>query len=421
MRLHWIRHARITVTLGLLASVVVLALPGAASAATQGCADDASGVTDLTATWEADLLAATNAHRTGMGLTALQLDATLTKASVWKARDMARRNYFAHDDEDNGDAPARSPWDRLAACGWTSGGSRAENIAAGYGSAAQTVAAWIASPGHRANIENGSLRYVGFGVASSVSSTYGEYQVQMFSSVAGPLAAAPPVAQPPAAPTVRTLTVIVGAPARIVCPPSGVTFVVASSSGALDVATSADGCITVTPREGSGGTAGTVTYRSRATAGGLTSAPVELAVTIDDLDRTPQGTDPGDVTGGGPLASTFAATTARVARTRCRGAWSVDGWCYRIVVRGRVLVDDHTASAGRSVVVSRMTASRRLAFVARATTNAGGVFTTSTRIRPSSRATATWLARNASRLRVGAASSSDAAPTVSWVATRRSL
>lgn len=167
--------------------------PGApsAAAATLGCADDASRVTDLSS-WAPEMLAATNQHRASLGLAALQLDPTLARASTWKARDMARRDYFAHDDPAGADgSPARTPWERLTACGFPSDGSKAENIAAGRQSGAAFVQAWIDSPGHRANIENATLRFVGFGVASSTTSRYGTYAVQMFSSIPGSTAAEP--------------------------------------------------------------------------------------------------------------------------------------------------------------------------------------------------------------------------------------
>ena len=38
---------------------------------------------------------------------------------------------------------------------WTTGG---ENIAAGYPTAEEVVAAWMSSPGHRANILNANYR-----------------------------------------------------------------------------------------------------------------------------------------------------------------------------------------------------------------------------------------------------------------------
>jgi uncharacterized protein YkwD len=188
----------------LCGTVALLAAPAPAQAADLGCADNSANTTDLSA-WIPAMLAATNAHRATVGAPALQLDPTLAKAATWKSRDMARRNYFAHDDQAgaNGE-PARSPWDRLTSCGWTSGGSRAENIAAGQQSGAAFIQAWINSPGHRANIENATYRYVGFGVASSTTSTYGTYATQMFASVAGPVAATPPTDPAPTTPTTPT-------------------------------------------------------------------------------------------------------------------------------------------------------------------------------------------------------------------------
>jgi uncharacterized protein YkwD len=338
MDLHLNRHARIATLC--VAVFVILASFGAssASAATLGCADDTTGVTDLTASWQADLLAATNAHRTGMGLTALQLDATLTRASVWKARDMARRNYFAHDDPAAGDAPARSPWTRLEACGWTTGGSRAENIAAGYATAAATVAGWIASPGHRANIENGALRYVGFGVASSPTSSYTRYQVQMFSSVAGPVGTEPMDPAPPE-PTRDPLELIDG-----------------------------------------GGDDGS-----------------------------------GDAATDERAASTLSAATAStVTRTRCRSRLAVAGWCYALVVRGQVQLTDGTPSPDRTVTAARRSAGGTLVRLGSRRTSATGDFTFRVALRPPARGTTTWLQRNATRVRIDVAGTTDAAPVAAW-------
>lgn len=171
-----------------LAIVLPLVLAPAAQAATLGCSDDARGTTDLS-TWVPEMLEATNAHRATLGLVPLQLDPTLGRASAWKARDLAVRGYFAHDDPAGSDGePGRTPWQRLVECGFTSGGARAENIAAGQQSGASFVQAWIESPGHRANIENASMRYVGFGVARLDTSAYRTYAVQMFSSLPGPAA-----------------------------------------------------------------------------------------------------------------------------------------------------------------------------------------------------------------------------------------
>ena len=103
-----------------------------------------------------------NAHRTGMGLQPLQISPALSAAAEWKARDMAGRGYFAHDDP--GPPVARSPGERIAACGYTDA-AWGENIAVGYTAPSDVVAAWIASPGHRENIEDPAFRVTGVAVA----------------------------------------------------------------------------------------------------------------------------------------------------------------------------------------------------------------------------------------------------------------
>jgi uncharacterized protein YkwD len=104
-----------------------------------------------------------NRHRAEVGLRPLRLSPALTRSAEWKARHMAHFRYFGHSDP----APpvSRTVFQRLAACGFGSSGS--ENIAYGYRSAPAVVRAWLASPGHRHNIETARWRYVGVGVASS--------------------------------------------------------------------------------------------------------------------------------------------------------------------------------------------------------------------------------------------------------------
>ncbi len=74
---------------------------------------------------------------------------------------MATYRYMGHDDP----APpvARSVGERLAACGYSGGWG--ENIAEGYPTASSVVAGWLASPGHKANIENPSYMVTGSGAA----------------------------------------------------------------------------------------------------------------------------------------------------------------------------------------------------------------------------------------------------------------
>jgi uncharacterized protein YkwD len=123
------------------------------------------------ATWPAaqpDLagavVALVNAHRVDMGLQPLQASPSLTASAAWKARHMAALQYFAHDDP----APpaARSVAERLGVCGYANAGW-GENIAMGYLTPPDVVAAWLASPGHRANIEDPAFRATGVAVAGT--------------------------------------------------------------------------------------------------------------------------------------------------------------------------------------------------------------------------------------------------------------
>ncbi|HEX6762518.1 MAG TPA: CAP domain-containing protein [Gaiellaceae bacterium] len=102
-----------------------------------------------------------NAHRASLGLHPLAVSPALSRSAVWKARHMATYRYMAH--EDPAPPVARSPGQRLAACGYSS--SWGENIAEGFPTASSVVAAWLGSPGHRANIENPSYRVTGSGAA----------------------------------------------------------------------------------------------------------------------------------------------------------------------------------------------------------------------------------------------------------------
>jgi uncharacterized protein YkwD len=66
-------------------------------------------------------------------------------------------DFFSHTSSDG-----RSPWDRIRATGY-SYSSAAENIAAGYSTAASAVSGWMNSSGHRANILNCGLEETGVG------------------------------------------------------------------------------------------------------------------------------------------------------------------------------------------------------------------------------------------------------------------
>jgi uncharacterized protein YkwD len=135
-----------------------------------------------------------NQHRAALGLPVLAVSPTLSAAATWKARHLAAYGYFAHDDP----APpvARTAGERIAACGYPSPFA-GENIAFGQPSPAAVMAAWLASPGHRANLERPEFRALGVGVAPRGAAL--EW-VQDFGDVADAGSLAAPVATPPSAP-----------------------------------------------------------------------------------------------------------------------------------------------------------------------------------------------------------------------------
>lgn len=107
-----------------------------------------------------------NRERGGRGLRPLRSNRKLRGAAVRHSLSMARHNFFDHT------SPTGSTMSsRIKGAGYTRRArswSVGENIAWGSGSLAtprQIVAAWMRSPGHRANILNGSFREIGVGIA----------------------------------------------------------------------------------------------------------------------------------------------------------------------------------------------------------------------------------------------------------------
>jgi len=163
----------------------------------------------------AEVVQLVNQHRASLGLAQLAVSAPLTASSTWKSLHMVGSGYFAHDDP----APpvSRTAYQRALACGY-SGWHWGENIAFGQTSAQAVMSGWLASPGHRANIEGPSFTSIGVGVAPSASGQL--YWTQNFGD---DVAAAPPATPPPptaaagsgAAPSRSTSAVVGARPARV--------------------------------------------------------------------------------------------------------------------------------------------------------------------------------------------------------------
>ena len=98
----------------------------------------------------------------------------LALASLAHSRDMAARNYFAHESQ-NG----RTASDRADAAGyrWARVG---ENIAAGQGSPRQVVAGWLSSPTHCVNVMEPTFTEMGAAYAIDPRSDAKIYWTQVF-------------------------------------------------------------------------------------------------------------------------------------------------------------------------------------------------------------------------------------------------
>jgi uncharacterized protein YkwD len=114
----------------------------------------------------------TNQQRDAHGCGQVAVDRDLTVASIRQSGYMARTGVFSHVWR-NGSTFAS----RARAAGYQR--PAGENIAWGYPTAAQVVAAWMASPRHRANILNCAARSIGAGVV------YGPTGIPYFTEVLG--------------------------------------------------------------------------------------------------------------------------------------------------------------------------------------------------------------------------------------------
>jgi len=104
----------------------------------------------------------------------LTFNLQLRDAARGHSQDMATKNYFSHTSLDG-----RTPDQRVRQAGYT-GGTIAENIAAGDSTAQAVVDGWMQSTGHCENIMSGDLRVIGIGYAFNQSSTYSYYWTQNF-------------------------------------------------------------------------------------------------------------------------------------------------------------------------------------------------------------------------------------------------
>ena len=112
-----------------------------------------------------------NAERGKVGCSALTLNTTLSKVAQAHSADMAVHQNMSHSGSDGS-----SPGDRITRAGYT-WSTYGENVAYGYATPEKVMAAWMASPGHKANILNCAFKEIGVGLAQP-----GSYWTQDFAT-----------------------------------------------------------------------------------------------------------------------------------------------------------------------------------------------------------------------------------------------
>lgn len=114
----------------------------------------------------AQLLEYTNEERVKEGLAPLENHAGLEQAAKLKAYDILNRQYWSHSAPDG-----TGPWTFIDEVGYRYEAA-GENLARNFSSSEATVAAWMASDGHRANILKEGYTDVGFAVAYGMLDGY---------------------------------------------------------------------------------------------------------------------------------------------------------------------------------------------------------------------------------------------------------
>ena len=141
----------------------------------------------------------TNKERSVNAAPQLVRNAVLDTAAMMKAEDMAKNSYFSHDSP-----TGVTPWHWFTAAGYPFVHA-GENLAVYFTDSSEVVDAWMASPGHRANIVNADYREIGIGTARGKYNGYDTiFVVQLFGTpaVAAPVivpkvvAAAPVLTEP---------------------------------------------------------------------------------------------------------------------------------------------------------------------------------------------------------------------------------
>jgi hypothetical protein len=131
------------------------------------------------ATYSADEIAFVqliNEYRVSNGLQPLLVSDMISEACDRHNSDMGKYRFFDHYTvQSDWFAAGASPWDRMAASGYSYNTYKGENIAAGYSTAAAVFLGWKNSPGHNANMLGANFSVIGVSLVYVSGSPYGAY------------------------------------------------------------------------------------------------------------------------------------------------------------------------------------------------------------------------------------------------------
>ncbi|GAB1688773.1 CAP domain-containing protein [Krasilnikovia sp. M28-CT-15] len=150
---------------------VLLASAGASVAALSVSTAPAQAAGVAPVTLQSQLVSLTNSTRVRAGCKPIRVDARLLAASRGHSAYQARTRKMSHIGANGSTFVTRA---RAAGYAYP----QSENVAYGYATASATMRAWMASPGHRANIVNCKAKSMAVGVVYASNGV--PYYTQMF-------------------------------------------------------------------------------------------------------------------------------------------------------------------------------------------------------------------------------------------------
>jgi uncharacterized protein YkwD len=130
-----------------------------------------------------------NSYRASKGLQPLLISDAISEACYRHNHDMAKYKFFSHYSvKSDWFATNATPWTRMAASGYDYSTSKAENIAAGQGTAALVMSAWKASSGHNTNMLSSKYKVIGVSFYTLAGSPYTYYWTTDFGGYVDPTA-----------------------------------------------------------------------------------------------------------------------------------------------------------------------------------------------------------------------------------------